>query len=137
MKKTKQTPMHEVDLFFVCYRTMSAAGNLFQQHARSEAQKVLVIITDMQSDSISNTIKTEAKALESKGVTVIPVAFGSKASPTQLEITTPNKGNLIKTDKDIPPKTLAKDIMNKILKGLQNFIKCLCVYIYMKINNFT
>lgn len=98
-------------------RTMDEASRLFDQYARPEAKKVLVIITDKQSDSTINNIRDAAKPLAAKNVLVIPVAFGRDANPNELIPTTSDKGKLIKTDKMVPPKNLAKDIMDKILEG--------------------
>jgi hypothetical protein len=114
---------------------MDEASRLFDQYARPEAKKVLVIITDKRSDSTLSDIRDAAKILVSKSITVIPVAFGRDADPNQLVTTTPNKGDLIKKEKTVPPKTLAKEIMDKILEG--NFIQDYAPFIRSVVRLFT
>ena len=96
---------------------MDEAKLLFVQYARAEAKKVLVIITDKQSDSTLSNIRNAAKPFAATNVLVIPVAFGPDPDPIILIATTTDKGKLVEADKKVPPKTLAKDIMNKILEG--------------------
>ena len=86
---------------------------------RPGAKRVLVVLIDNESVGDDDDMKKlqAAKDLYGGDVTVIPVAIGDEADPDELEIITTRKDNLIEEPKDVDPKELAKQIMEKTFGG--------------------
>lgn len=66
--------------------------------ARPHVKKVLVIITDDQSDSKSWEIKMKARELEEDEIEVVSVGIGAEVNIPQLKETTSYKENVIATN---------------------------------------
>lgn len=81
---------------------------------RPLTHKVLVIMADSRSGSTEDEIKKAVRTLEERDIEVIAVAVGEEADPVELENTTPDKTNVIETDKDEDPKMVGEKIMDKI-----------------------
>lgn len=86
--------------------------------ARSDAHKVLVVITDKKTSSKFDDVILEANKLEDMGMTVIPVGTGSDADRKELEELTPDVTDVIITSKVDDPDELGRKIMEKVLKGI-------------------
>ena len=99
-------------------KTLEEVKNLFERNARPGANKVLVVMTDKQSDNSKKDLDKAAKALEEASVTVIAVALGDEANTVELENMTPDRRDFIKQPIDVDPENLAQQIMDKALKGL-------------------
>lgn len=86
--------------------------------AREDARKVLVVITDKKSASLSDRVRSEANMLEDMDVKVIPVGIGSEIDRPELEEITPNISDVIATSTLDKPGQLGEEIMVKVLKGM-------------------
>lgn len=86
---------------------------------RPGAKRVLVVLIDKKSVGDDNDVKKlqAAKELYGGDVIIIPVAIGAGADPDELEVITSRKDNLIEESKDVDPKELAKQIMEKTFGG--------------------
>ena len=94
---------------------MEKAIKMFEDDDRRPlTHKVLVIMADSRSGSTEDEIKKAARSLEEKDIEVIAVAIGEEAVPVELGKTTPDKTNVIETDKDEDPKMVGEKIMDKI-----------------------
>ena len=89
---------------------------------RSNARKILVVITDKRSTSDISDVSKEARILEQEDVRVIPVALGNEANENELQKITPWLDDLIETGKDSNPYKVAKVILKIGLKGWWNVI---------------
>ena len=90
---------------------------LFELSPRPDAKRVLVLVTDKQSDSNLEDVKDSAEDLWRSRIKVIPVAFGRKADPDEIEETTSEKDNLIDVPNTDNPDAVAEEIMEKVLEG--------------------
>ena len=86
---------------------------------RPGATRVLVLLIDNKSVGDDDDMKKlqAARELFGGGVTIIPVAIGDGADPDELEKITARKDNLIEESKDVDPKELAEQIMEKTFGG--------------------
>lgn len=86
---------------------------------RPGAKRVLVVLIDNKSVGDDDDMKKlqAAKELYGGDVTIIPVAIGVGADPDELEVITTRKDNLIEESKDVDPKELAEQIMEKTFGG--------------------
>lgn len=98
-------------------RALDEVRNLFESSHRPEAKRVLVLVTDKQSDSSLEDVKDSAEALWRSRVKVIPVAFGREAEPDEVKVTTSDKDNFIDVEDTTNPNATAKEIMEKVLEG--------------------
>ena len=99
-------------------KTLEEVKNLFERNARPGANKVLVVMTDKQSDNSKKDLDKAAEALEEASVTVIAVALGDEANTVELENMTPDSRDFINQPIDVDPENLVQQIMDKVLKGL-------------------
>ena len=102
-------------------KALQKAKQMFQSGARSDAKKVLVVIADKSPTGDKKAIETEAQELDIDDVKVIPVAIGDEIDPKEIEEISPYKDVLVDVPKDVDPTDLAKAVMNKVLKGNDNF----------------
>jgi len=86
---------------------------------RPGAKRVLVVLIDNESVGDDADMKKlqAAKELYGGDVIIIPVAIGVEADLDELEVITTRKDNLIEEFKDVDPKELAKQIMEKTFGG--------------------
>ena len=86
---------------------------------RPGAKRVLVVLIDNESVGDDDDMKKlqAAKELYEGDVIIIPVAIGARADPDEMEVITTRKDYLIEESKDVDPKELAKQIMEKTLSG--------------------
>ena len=99
-------------------KALEAAKLLLRTQGRSDAKKVIVVITDKKSGSSPNDVENQAKALENDNTKVIPVAFGKEADVAECIAITPNKENLVSVDEGDNPSVTAEIILRKALKGM-------------------
>ena len=99
-------------------KALEAAILLLRTQGRSDAKKVIVVITDKKSGSSPNDVENQAKALENDNTKVIPVAFGKEADVAECIAITPNKENLVSVDEGDNPSVTAEIILRKALKGM-------------------
>lgn len=101
-------------------KALAEAKTLFSG-ARPHAKKVLVIISDDQSDSKSWKIKHSSQELEEDEVDVIPVGVGNEVDIQQLKDTTPQKKNAVLANKDDDVGDLADKIVD-IMRESEYFV---------------
>ena len=99
-------------------KALKEAKTQFDQGARDQMKKILVVITDRRSDSTAGSVKIAAKPLEESGIKVIAVAIGTEADTNELEETTADERNVIDAKKKPNPKELAEKIMQRAIEGL-------------------
>lgn len=117
--ESSQRPIGEPNL----QKALEEAKRLFDSESTSpDVKKVLVVITDKKSTSRPEDLKKAVMPLEDGGVKIVPVAVGSSADPSELEGITSNRGYLIETQRELDPDETAEKIMNKVLKGIANFV---------------
>lgn len=98
---------------------LKLAGKVFTSPgARSDAHKVLVVITDKKTSSKLDDVILEANKLEDMGVTVIPLGIGAETDRNELEELTPDVTDIITISKVLDPDDLGRKIMEKVLKGI-------------------
>ena len=94
---------------------LEKAVKIFEDDDRRPlTRKVLVIMADSKSESTEDEIKKAARPLEERDIEIITVAVGEEADPVELENTTPDKTNVIETDREENPKMVGEKIMDKI-----------------------
>lgn len=98
-------------------RALDEVQRLFDSSPRPDAKRVLVLVTDKSSDSSLEDVKTSAESLWQSRIKVIPVAFGPEAAPDEVKATTSDEDNLVDVPNTNNPDNVAKDIMEKVLKG--------------------
>ena len=107
---------------------------------RPGAKRVLVVLIDNESVGDDDDMKKlqAAKELYEGDVIIIPVAIGAGADPDELEVITSRKDNLIEESKDVDPKNLARQIMEKTFGGrsliIPYIIECDSVWSYLASN---
>lgn len=84
---------------------------------RANAQKVLVIITDVKSGSSTTKVKLAAESLNDKDIRVFAVALGSGGDSDELAVATGSDKNIINTSRADEPGKIREDIMDKIRQG--------------------
>lgn len=91
--------------------------------ARTNAWKVLVVITDKRSGSSLTDIKKAAEPLDEKGIKVLSVAVGGEAYPPELEGTNPERFVIV-VPRTEDPKTLGKQIMEHVIRRKSTVESC-------------
>lgn len=100
-------------------KALEEAKRLFDsESAGPDVKKVLVVITDKKSTSRPEDVKKAVGPLEEGGIKIVPVAVGSSADPSELEVITSNRGYIIVTQRKLDPDVTAEKIMEKVLKGI-------------------
>ena len=99
-------------------RALEAVRNLFESSPRPEAKRVLILVTDTQSDSNIEDVKSSAESLWESRIKVIPVAFGPEAQPDEIKVTTADEDDLIDALNNNNTDGIAKEIMDKALAGM-------------------
>ena len=99
---------------------LKAATELFTDAAkvRPDAKNVLVVVTDKKSDSRGEDLKKEAMKMRPNDIKVIAVALGDESDKDELDILTPDQGDVIEANSTDGAKKTAEEIMNKALEGM-------------------
>lgn len=87
------------------------------QGARANARKILVLITDRESDSSIKDVKEKSKELEREYIRVIPVSLGGPDNDKELNETTPVKTDLIPGNKTDSSSKISREIIKRTDKG--------------------
>lgn len=98
-------------------KALDKAKKMFEDTARQDAKKVLVVIMDQKQSGDRDKTKEKARELNIVGVKVVPVVLGDEASEEELEEITRNKNNLVEMKTDENPDKAAEKIMIKVLEG--------------------
>ena len=98
-------------------KALDKAKKMFEDTARQDAKKVLVVIMDQKQSGDRDKAKGKAGELKNAGVKVVPVVLGEEASEEELEEITRNKNNLVEMETDENPDKAAEKIMIKVLEG--------------------
>ena len=98
-------------------KALDGAKKMFEDMARPDAKKVLVVIMDQKQSGSRDKTKEKARELKNAGVKVVPVLLGEEASKEELEEITRNKDNLVEMEEDENPDKAAEKIMIKVLEG--------------------
>lgn len=100
-------------------KALKLAGKvLTSPQARSDAHKVLVVITDKKASARLDDVILEENMLEDMEVTVIPVGIGAETDRKELEELTPDVTDVFTTSKVDDPDELGRNIMDRVLKGI-------------------
>lgn len=84
---------------------------------RADAKKILVVMTDKESDSSSEVVMKVSKQLDDEGIRVIAVALGDEDNLREVETIVPIKEDAIKPNNTDEPKDIANKIIDNILNG--------------------
>lgn len=84
---------------------------------RSNARKVLVVITDIKSTSALVDSGKTGKLLEEDGVRVVAVGIGDQVDHKELEAIVPDKSSVVNVTDDVDLGDLKNRIMNKVTGG--------------------
>ena len=98
-------------------KALDKARKMFEDAARQDAKKVLVVIMDQKQSGDRDKTKDKARELQIARVKVVPVVLGEEASEEELEQITRNKNNLVEMETDENPDKAAEKIMIKVLEG--------------------
>ena len=98
-------------------KALDDARMLFENTARPDAKKVLVVIMDQKQSGDQADSKVKAKELKESSVKVVPVALGKDASAKELTEITSDKDYLVEMGEDENPEKAAEKIMIKVLEG--------------------
>ena len=91
---------------------------MFSKEGRSDARKVLVIVSDKKSDSTDNELNEVMEPLQEMRIIVIPVAFGDEADEMELGKLTDDASTLIRIGISNDTADIKMEIMDQVFKGL-------------------
>ena len=94
---------------------LKEARRLFKDGGRSNARKVIVVISDRASDSSYDDLKGEADRLKEDDILLVSVVIGQEANANELTDFTPH--NVTEATVEEDPKELAMKIMVLVLTG--------------------
>lgn len=97
---------------------------MFSKEGRSDARKVLVIVSDKRSDSTDNELNEVMEPLQETRITVIPVAFGVKADEMELGKLTDDASTLIRIGISNDTADIKTEILDQVFKGLSFLQQC-------------
>lgn len=99
---------------------LRAVTELFNDAAkvRPDAKNVLVVVTDKKSDSRGKDLKKEAMKIRPTDIKVIAVALGDESDKDELDILTPDQGDVIEANSTDGARKTAEEIMDKALEGM-------------------
>ena len=97
---------------------------MFSKQGRSDARKVLVIVSDKKSDSTDNELNEVMESLQEMSITVIPVAFGDEADEMELGKLTDDASTLIRVGISNDTADIKMEIMDQVFKGLSFGQQC-------------
>ena len=91
---------------------------MFSKEGRSDARKVLVIVSDKKSDSTDNELNEVIEPLQEMSILVIPVAFGDEADEMELGKLTDDASTLIRIGISNDTADIKMEIIDQVFKGL-------------------
>ena len=100
-------------------KALSTAKMLFSPAAggRVDAEKILVVITDRESDSSSEDAMKASKQLKDEGIRVIAVPLGDEDNVDEVEMIVYIKEDVIKPNTTDKPRHISNKIVRNILDG--------------------
>ena len=100
-------------------KALRTAKMLFKPAAggRVDAEKILVVMTDRESDSSSEDSMKASKQLEHEGIRVIAVPLGDEDNVNELKPIVPIKEDVIKPNTTDKPRDIADKIIDNMLDG--------------------
>lgn len=100
-------------------KALSTAKMLFSPAAggREDAKKILVVMTDRESDSSSKDSMKASKQLEDEGIRVIAVPLGDEDNVNEVKTIVPIKEDVIKPNTTDKPRDIADKIIDNMLNG--------------------
>lgn len=106
-------------------------GEQLLSSARPNAQRVLVIITDVKSGSSPSKVKLVAKSLVNKDIRVFAVSVGKEADRTELITASGSGKNIINSSNTDEPGKVREEIMERIRQGKcrEMFLVLLCPHL--------
>ena len=84
---------------------------------RPNAEKVLVVITDVKSGSRITKVKLAAESLNDKDIRIFAVALGNEVDFTELTTASGSGENILNSSNTDEPGKTREDIMDKIRQG--------------------
>lgn len=99
------------------HKAINTAKTLFQSTSRPDANKILVIFSDVRSGSDPNNVIQSAKNLQESDVQVIVVPLGATGSPDELKLATADKDDVLPTRKTENPKDVREKIFDRIFNS--------------------
>ena len=84
---------------------------------RPNAEKVLVVITDVKSGSSLSNVRLAAESLDGKDIRILAVGVGNEADPDELATASGFVKNIINSTNTDEPGKIREDIMHKIRQG--------------------
>lgn len=101
---------------WVCYEIRAVILNIMHHHILKQlCLQVLVVITDKGSGLNPTDIEAASEPLHNKGIKVVPVAVGSEADPSELELTNPERF-VIEAPRNEDPQKLGQQIMEHVIR---------------------
>lgn len=91
-------------------RAFSSAG------VRPNASKVLVVMTDMNGDSLEKEIEAAAEPLRQMKVKIIVIGIGGAVDPDEMVKVTGSNDNVITALVDEDPDSVTKTLMKKVFQ---------------------
>lgn len=98
---------------------LSAAKLLFSPGAggREDAEKILIVMTDRESDSSNKDVMMSAKQLKNEGIRVIAVPLGDEDNLNEVEVIVSIGEDVIKPKTTDKPRHISDEIVGNILNG--------------------
>lgn len=91
---------------------------MISEEGRSNAKKVLVVVSDRSSRSTDREIQNALKPLQDNNVIVIPVALGVTADEKQLRLLTDDESSFMTAKTTDETSETKNKLMVIVLKGL-------------------
>ena len=106
-------------------RSLVEAKKLFidDPSARPDAKKIVVVITDKESDNTEGDLKESSLTLEQSGIRIIAVTIGNEANPEELESIVTKPSDVIATQEEDKPQAVADKIMDIATKGRDRILR--------------
>lgn len=100
-------------------KALNTAKMLFSPAAggRVDARKILVVMTDRESDSSSEDAMKSSKQVNDEGIRVIAVPLGDEDNVNEVKIIVSIKEDVIKPNITDEPRDIADKIIDNILDG--------------------
>ena len=84
---------------------------------RPQANKILVVMIDRESDSSEEDARKAAKDLQQDGIRIIAVALGDEHNLDEVEMIVPIKEDVFKSNKSDDAKDIADSLVKNMLDG--------------------
>ena len=93
------------------------------EEGRSNAKKVVIVVSDRRSQSTDSEIRNALKQLQDNDVIVIPVALGVEADERQLKLLTDDESSFVTAKTTDDTTEIKNKVMVLVFKGLLD-LKC-------------